>query len=77
MARLITALGASVIAFLTYMGAVVVLAGNTFASIFTQKIRWRLFLYQIVEIGLRSQSVVVITARHCHGVVEGVFVLPC
>ena len=61
MARLITALGATVIAFLTYMGAVVVLAGNTFASIFTQKIRWRLFLYQIVEIGLRSQSVVVIT----------------
>ena len=61
MARLITALGAAVISFLSYMGEVVVLAGDTFASIVTQKIRWRLFLNQIVEIGLRSQSVVVIT----------------
>lgn len=61
MVRLITALGATVISFLTYMGEVVVLAGNTFGSIVTQKIRWRLFMQQIVEIGLRSQSVVVIT----------------
>ncbi len=61
MVRLITALGATVISFLTYLGEVVVLAGNTFGSIVTQKIRWRLFMQQIVEIGLRSQSVVVIT----------------
>ena len=61
MVRFITALGATLLSFLTYIGEVVVLAGNTFASIVTQKIRWRLFLYQIVEIGLRSQSVVVIT----------------
>ena len=61
MVRFITALGATVLSFLTYIGEVVVLAGNTFASIVTQKIRWRLFLHQIVEIGLRSQSVVVIT----------------
>src|SRR3981081_2661583 len=58
---MITAVGARVIRFLTYMGEVVVLAGETFASIFTQKIRWRIFMSQIVEIGLRSQSVVVIT----------------
>jgi phospholipid/cholesterol/gamma-HCH transport system permease protein len=61
MSRLITALGAAVISFITYMGEVVVLAGDTFASLVMQKIRWRLFLHQIVEIGLRSQSVVVIT----------------
>src|SRR5438105_1412533 len=61
MARLITAVGAVIISFFVYMGEVVVLAGQTFASIVTQKIRWRLFLNQIVEMGLRSQSVVVIT----------------
>ncbi len=57
----ITAVGARFIRFFTYMGEVVVLAGETFASIFTQKIRWRIFMQQIVEIGLRSQSVVLIT----------------
>jgi ABC-type transporter Mla maintaining outer membrane lipid asymmetry permease subunit MlaE len=61
MASPITAVGAGFIKFFTYMGEVVVLAGETFASIFTQKIRWRIFMSQIVEIGLRSQSVVVIT----------------
>lgn len=61
MTRLLTAVGGATISFFTYMGEVVVLAGNTFGSIVTQKIRWRLFLQQIVEIGLRSQSVVIIT----------------
>ena len=58
---MITAVGARVIKLFTYMGEVVVLAGETFASIATQKIRWRIFMSQIVEIGLRSQSVVIIT----------------
>jgi phospholipid/cholesterol/gamma-HCH transport system permease protein len=61
MTRLITRVGAHVIAFLTYIGEIIVLAADTFSSIIRQKIRWRLFLDQIVEIGLRSQSVVVIT----------------
>lgn len=61
MARLISALGAAVIRFITHMGEVVVLMGETFASLIRHKIRWRLFLQQVVEIGLRSQSVVVIT----------------
>ncbi len=61
MTRLISALGAALIALFTYMGEVIVLAGETFASIVRQKIRWRIFMQQIVEIGLRSQSVVVIT----------------
>lgn len=50
-----------VLAFLTYVGELVVLAGETFASIIVHKIRWRMFLEQVVEIGLRSQLVVVIT----------------
>jgi phospholipid/cholesterol/gamma-HCH transport system permease protein len=61
MTRIITALGAAVLNFITYLGAIVVLAGETFSSIAMQKIRWRLFMNQIVEMGLRSQSVVVIT----------------
>ncbi|MFL6541261.1 MAG: MlaE family ABC transporter permease [Chthoniobacterales bacterium] len=61
MTRLITALGAAVIRFFTYLGELVVLAAETFSSILMQKIRWRLFMNQIVEMGLRSQSVVVIT----------------
>jgi len=61
MASLISAVGARVISSFTYIGEIVVLAGETFASIFSQRLRWRLFLNQIVEIGLRSQSVVVIT----------------
>ena len=61
MVRLITAVGTRVIAFFIYIGEIVVLATETFGSIVRQKIRWRLFLQQIVEMGLRSQSVVVIT----------------
>ena len=58
---MITALGNRVVRLFIYMGEVVMLGGETFASIVTQRIRWRLFMHQIVEIGLRSQSVVVIT----------------
>ena len=61
MTRLITAVGAAVVALFIYVGELMVLAGETFASIFAQKIRWRLFMNQIVEIGLNSQLVVVIT----------------
>jgi len=58
---MITAIGHRTVAFLLYVGDVVVLAGETIGSAFGQKIRWRLFMEQIVEIGLRSQLVVVIT----------------
>ncbi|HEX7516011.1 MAG TPA: ABC transporter permease [Chthoniobacterales bacterium] len=60
-ARFFTVLGSPVVSFFNHIGEVVLLASETFASIIVQKIRWRLFLYQIVEIGLRSQLVVVIT----------------
>src|ERR1700681_2796877 len=59
--RFFNALGTGVLSFFQYLGEVVLLAAETFRSVFTRKLRWRLFLYQIVEIGLRSQLVVVIT----------------
>ena len=59
--RFFTAIGAGVIGFFSYLGEVVLLAAETFASIFTHRLRWKLFMRQIVEIGLLSQLVVVIT----------------
>src|SRR5437660_1679537 len=59
--RFFNVLGAPLLAFFQYLGEVVLLAADTFRSIFTHKLRWKLFLNQIVEIGLLSQLVVVIT----------------
>jgi phospholipid/cholesterol/gamma-HCH transport system permease protein len=61
MGRFFSAIGGAFISLFTYAGELVVLAATTFGSIFSQKLRWRLFLDQVVEIGLRSQLVVVIT----------------
>ncbi|MEY2479797.1 MAG: phospholipid/cholesterol/gamma-HCH transport system permease protein [Verrucomicrobiota bacterium] len=60
-AHFLRALGRPFISFWTYLGEIVLLAAETFRSIFTHKVRWKLFLNQIVEIGLLSQLVVVIT----------------
>ena len=59
--RLFNALGAPLLRLFQYLGEVVLLAADTFRSIFTHKLRWKLFLNQIVEIGLLSQLVVVTT----------------
>src|SRR5205807_8502835 len=59
--RLFNALGAPVLAFFQYLGEIVLLPADTFRSILTHKLRWKLFLNQIVEVGLLSQLVVVIT----------------
>src|ERR1700719_2464576 len=61
MTRFFSAIGCVLLDFFRYLGAVVLLAVDTFQSIFTHKLRWKLFLRQIVEIGLLSQLVVVIT----------------
>src|SRR6187200_2030403 len=61
MVRFFSALGAPLLAFVEYLGQLVLLAADTFRSIFTHKLRWKLFLNQVVEIGLLSQLVVVIT----------------
>src|SRR5438105_14193758 len=54
-------MGCRVVSFAVYVGDVVTLAVETIGAVFTQKIRWRLFLEQVVEIGLHSQVVVMIT----------------
>jgi phospholipid/cholesterol/gamma-HCH transport system permease protein len=54
-------LGASFLSVFRYLGEVVLLAGDTFRSLFTRKLRWKLFLMQVVEIGLLSQLVVAVT----------------
>src|SRR6266852_2118692 len=59
--RFFNALGGPLIRFVQYLGEVVFLAADTFRSLFTHRLRWKLFLNQIVEIGLLSQLVVVIT----------------
>ena len=59
--RLFNSLGQPVVRFFQYLGEIVLLAADTFRSIFSHKLRWRLFLRQIVEVGLLSQLVVVIT----------------
>src|SRR5215831_11520613 len=61
MARFFIAIGAPLVAFIRYLGQVVLLAADTFHSAFTRRLRWRLFLEQIVEIGLLSQLVVIVT----------------
>jgi len=48
-------------AFCTYLGQTALLAGETFNSIFAGRIRFKLVLRQIVEIGFGSQAVVIIT----------------
>lgn len=61
MAPLFSAVGRAFLSFFQYLGEVVLLAADTFRSIFTHRLRWKLFLNQIVEIGLLSQLVVIIT----------------
>src|SRR6185437_3761583 len=60
-ARFFIAIGAPLVAFVRYLGEVVLLAADTFRSAFTHRLRWRLFLEQVVEIGLLSQLVVIVT----------------
>src|SRR5437660_12506039 len=61
MVRFFNALGAPLLSFCQYLGELVLLAGDTFRSIFTHRLRWKLFLNQVVEIGLLSQVLVIIT----------------
>src|SRR6266850_3172773 len=60
-ARFFIAIGAPLVAFVRYLGELVLLAADTFRSAFTHRLRWRLFLQQMVEIGLLSQVVVMVT----------------
>ncbi len=53
--------GSAVLSFLAYLGELLLLATDTFHSIFASPIRWRLFLAQVLEVGFRSQLVVIMT----------------
>jgi phospholipid/cholesterol/gamma-HCH transport system permease protein len=46
---------------LTELGQIALLAKEIFASVFTLKVTWRDLLYQIYFIGIKSQSVVLVT----------------
>ncbi len=59
--RSFTAIGAIVLSFFVYLGEIVVLAAESLRSAVTHRMRWRLFMRQMVDIGLLSQLVVVIT----------------
>jgi phospholipid/cholesterol/gamma-HCH transport system permease protein len=48
-------------AFCLYLGQLAFLIGETFTSILAGRVRWKLVLHQIVEIGFGSQAVVIIT----------------
>src|SRR2546429_1123597 len=61
MVQFFNTLGAPLLSFVQYLGEIVLLAADTFRSIFTHKLRWKLFLNQVVEVGLLSQLVVIIT----------------
>ena len=67
-ARFFTALGAAISRSSSISARSCCSRRKRFASLFTHRLRWSLFLRQIVEIGLRSQLVVVITgAFHRRG----------
>lgn len=53
--------GHSITGFFRYVGEVSLLVGEIRASLATGAVRWRMVLEQIVEIGHRSQPVVVVT----------------
>jgi phospholipid/cholesterol/gamma-HCH transport system permease protein len=61
MTALFLSFGHMVLSTCGYLGELVLLATDTFKSIFVAPIRWRLFFIQLLEVGYRSQLVVVVT----------------
>jgi len=58
---MLTSLGRTALSFLLYFGELALLVWETCVSIVVAPLRWRLLLRQIVEIGWRSQMVVIVT----------------
>src|SRR5579871_2245599 len=56
-----TTLGRFVLSLLHYLGELAMLVYETCASIVSAPIRWGLLMRQIVEVGWRSQPVVIVT----------------
>ena len=54
-------LGTRTLALGAYMGQLIFLMGETFRAFFSTNVRWRLAFQQTLEVGIRSQLVVIIT----------------
>src|SRR6266567_5349416 len=61
MTMFIRYLGQTVLSFSAYLGELALLAYDTVLSLFVSPIRWRLALLQLLEVGFRSQLVVIVT----------------
>ena len=61
MRGLIAYFGRAVLGLLRYLGGVTLLAGDTLWAVFVSRVRWRLVLQQILDVGYKSQPVVVVT----------------
>ncbi len=59
--RMFSTLGRLALSFIQYLGELALLFAETLQAIFGARIRWQLLLRQVVEIGYRSQLVVVVT----------------
>lgn len=57
----IRSLGDAVLRMLVYTGGLTILSAQALGAIFAGRPRWKLFFWQIAEIGMRSQLVVVVT----------------
>ena len=58
---MVTALGANALSFIRALGELAFLAYETVVSLFTTKLRFRLLMRQMFEVGWRSQMVVIVT----------------
>jgi phospholipid/cholesterol/gamma-HCH transport system permease protein len=58
---MVTALGRLALSFIQYLGELALLAYETGLAMVVAPVRWRLFTRQIVEVGWRSQLVVIVT----------------
>ncbi|MEA3212499.1 MAG: phospholipid/cholesterol/gamma-HCH transport system permease protein [Chthoniobacter sp.] len=58
---MVTSLGRSVLSFIRYLGELALLAQDTAVSVVVARLRVRLFMWQMFEVGWRSQLVVIVT----------------
>jgi phospholipid/cholesterol/gamma-HCH transport system permease protein len=61
MRGLILSIGGAALSLVRYTGGVAMLALETVRSLFISPLRWRLIVQQLLEVGYRSQPVVIIT----------------
>ena len=74
---MLSAAGRLLLGFLDYLGELCLLAGQIIESLLYGKKRWNLLAEQIVEIGFRSQPVVIVTGAFVGAVLsaQGLFQL--